>query len=148
MINDDNKGLFFSLDMVLALIPIFILILNVTNANICYTHFYLTKHYFMEAQDTSELMTQCTVFDDQTVLEGISKALSESKDPIQGIESAKKIADPFLKKTLGNRNYLFVEMNYLKGMEITSRGNFEDAENVGVAVKSNGNYIFKLYVWE
>ncbi len=146
MIND-NKGLFFSLDMVLALIPIFILILNVTNANICYTHFYLTKH-FMEAQDTSELMTQCTVFDDQTVLEGISKALSESNDPIQGIESAKKIADPFLKKTLGNRNYLFVEINYLKGREITSRGNFEDAKNVSVAVKSNGNYIFKLYVWE
>jgi hypothetical protein len=81
-------------------------------------------------------------------LEEISKALSENKNPMQGKESAKKIADPFLKKTLGNRNYLFVEMNYLKGMEITSKGNFEDAKNVGVAVKSNGNYIFKLYVWE
>ena len=147
MIND-NKGLFLSMDMVLALIPIFILILNITNTNICYTPSYLTKHYFMEAQDTSELMAQCSDFDDQTVLEGISKALSENKDPMQGIESAKKIANPFLKKTLGNRNYLFVEMNYLKGREITSRGNFEDAKNVGVAVKSNGNYIFKLYVWE
>ena len=48
MIND-NKGLFFSLDVVLAIIPIFILILNVTNINIDYTPSYLTKHYFMEA---------------------------------------------------------------------------------------------------
>jgi hypothetical protein len=147
MIND-NKGLFLSLDMVLALIPIFIFILTITNTNISYTHSYLTKHYFMEAQDTSELMAQCTGFDDQTVLEEISKALSENKNPMQGKESAKKIADPFLKKTLGNRNYLFVEMNYLKGMEISSKGNIEDAKNIGVAVKSNGNYIFKLYVWE
>ena len=147
MIND-NKGLFFSLDAVLAIIPIFILILNVTNINIDYTQSYLTKHYFMEAQDTSELMAQCTGFDDQAVLEEVSKELSESKTPMEGIESAKKIVDPFLKKNLGNRNYLFVEMNYLKGMEITSRGNFDDAKNVGVAVKSSGNYIFKLYVWE
>ena len=63
MIND-NKGLFLSMDMVLALIPIFILILNITNTNICYTPSYLTKHYFMEAQDTSELMAQCSDFDD------------------------------------------------------------------------------------
>jgi len=143
----DNNGLSFSLDTVLAIIPIFILILNVTNTTL-YTNSYLTKHYFMEAQDTSELMTQYKDFDDQTVLEEISKVLSESKDPKQGAESAKKIVDPFLKKTLGNQNYLFVEINYFKGMEITSKGNFKDAKNVSVAVKSNGNYIYKLYVWE
>ncbi|MDD3985433.1 MAG: hypothetical protein PHY59_06045 [Methanobacterium sp.] len=145
---NNNKGLFFSIDMVLALIPIFILILTITNTNIFPTHPYITKNYFIEAQDTSELMAQCIGFDDYTILEEISQALSEGKDPIQAIVSARNIAEPFLKKNLGNRNYLLVEMNYLKGMEITSKGNFKDAKNVGVAVKTNGNYIYKLYVWE
>jgi len=144
----NNKGLFFSIDMVLALIPIFILILTITNTNIFPIHPSITKNYFMEAQDTSELMAQYRGFDDQTVLEEISQALSESKDPIQSIESAHNIAEPFLKKNLGNQNYLLVEINYLKGMEITSKGNFKEAKNVGVAVKTCGNYIYKLYVWE
>ena len=77
---NDNKGLFFSVDMVLALIPIFILILTITHTNIFPNHLYITKNYFIEAQDTSELMAQYRGFDDQTVLEEISKALSEGKD--------------------------------------------------------------------
>lgn len=82
---NNNKGLFFSVDMVLALIPIFILILNITNTNIFPIHPSIIKNYFIESQDTCELMAQYRDFDDQTVLEEISQALSESKDPIQAI---------------------------------------------------------------
>jgi len=41
-----------------------------------------------------------------------------------------------------------VEINYLKGREIASKGNFEEARDVAVAVKCNSIYLYKLYVWE
>ena len=82
------------------------------------------------------------------VLEGVSLALLEAHDPGKGVAAANKIVDPFLKKTLGNMKYRFVEIKYLKGKEIASRGKFEDAKDVGVAVKSYGGYTYKLYVWE
>jgi len=90
----------------------------------------------------------CNGPDDKTVLEGVSLALLEAHDPGKGVAAANKIVDPFLKKTLGNMKYRFVEIKYLKGKEIASRGKFEDAKDVGVAVKSYGGYTYKLYVWE
>ncbi len=44
--------------------------------------------------------------------------------------------------------YRIEEMNYLKGGEIVSNGNINNAKNVGVAVKCYGKYLFRLYVWE
>jgi nuclear transport factor 2 (NTF2) superfamily protein len=125
-----------------------ILLLTVASINIDYYHGYLEKKYFHEVQDSAELMAQYNGPEDQTVLEEVSMALSENPDPRNGVASARKIVDPFLKKTLGSMKYRFVEMKYLKGKEIASRGKFEDAKDVGVAVKCYGNYIFKLYVWE
>ncbi len=148
MIKKDVKGIFLSLDAVLALIPIMILLLTVVSTNIEYYHCNMEKKYFHNAQDSAELMAQYRGPNDQTVLEGLSKALSENPDPRSGAAAAKKIAEPFLRKTLGNMKYRLVEIKYLKGKEISSNGNFNDSKDVGVAVKSYGEYTYKLYVWE
>src|SRR5664280_1944860 len=99
------------------------------------------------AQDSIELMAHYNSPDDQTILEEVSSALSENPNPKSGIGKANKIVDPLLKKTLGSMKYRFVEIKYLKGKEIASRGKFEDAKDVSVAVKCYRDYIFKLYVW-
>ncbi len=148
MIKEDVKGIFFSIDAGLALIPVLILLLTVSSTNMDYTHIYQEKSCFQKAQDSAELMAIYTGQDNQTILEEISTTISENPDPRKAVESARDIADPFLKKTLGRMNYRFVEINYLKGREISSKGDFEEARDVAVAVKCNGNYIFRLYVWE
>jgi hypothetical protein len=148
MIKEDVNGIFFSIDAILGLIPVFILLLTVANMNIDYTHSYLEKENVLQAQDSSEIMAQYTGLDDQTLLEEVSTALSENPNQTQGIESARKIADPFLKKTLGRMKYCLVEINYLEGKEIASSGNIEESNDVGVAVKCCGDYLFKLYVWK
>lgn len=148
MIKEDVKGIFFSIDAGLALIPVLILLLTVSSTNMDYTHIYQEKSCFQKAQDSAELMAIYTGQDNQTILEEISTTISENPDPRKAVEAARDIADPFLKKTLGRMNYRFVEINYLKGREISSKGDFEEARDVAVAVKCNGNYIFRLYVWE
>ena len=146
MIKKDVKGIFLSIDVVLALIPIMILLLTVASTNINYYYYSMEKKYSYEAQDSIELMAQYNSPDDQTILEEVSSALSEN--PKSGIGKANKIVDPLLKKTLGSMKYRFVEIKYLKGKEIASRGKFEDAKDVSVVVKCYRDYIFKLYVWE
>lgn len=148
MIKKDVKGIFLSIDAVLALIPIMILLLTVASTNINYSYYSMEKKYSYEAQDSIELMAQYNNPDDQTILEGVYLALSENPTPRRGIEKANKIVNPLLKKTLGSMKYRFVEIKYLKGKEIASRGKFENAKYVGVAVKCYRDYIFKLYVWE
>ncbi len=147
MIKEDN-GIFFSIEAALGLIPIIIIIMTISNTNIDYTDSYMEKQYFQKAQDTAELMDQYTENNGQTLLEEVTIALSETPDKMKGAESAKNIIGPFLKKTLGKMKYSLVEINYLKGREIISNGNLKDAKIVGLAVKSSGNYLFKLYVWE
>jgi hypothetical protein len=86
--------------------------------------------------------------DEVPILEKVSNALTESSDSEKGIETARSILDPFLQKTLGIKNYRIVELKHLKGKEITSKGNYNNTEEVNVAVKGYGDYLFKLYVWE
>ena len=148
MIKNDDNGIFFSIDAGLALIPVFILLFTIGNINIDYTHSYNENRYFHMAQDSTELMSNYCWSDNVPILEKVSNALSESSDSEKGVETARTILDPFLKKTLGNMNYRFVELNHLKGKEIASKGNYDRAENVGMAVKGCGDYLFKLYVWK
>jgi hypothetical protein len=148
LIIKEDYGIFFSIDASLGLIPIIILLLTVSNTNIHYADSYMEIKYFQKAQDTAELMDQYTGNDGKTILEEVTASLSENKDKIKGIESAKNITGPFLKNNLGKMKYRLVEMNFLNGKEIISNGNIEDAKVVGSAVKCCGNYLFKLYVWE
>jgi hypothetical protein len=146
-IKEDVNGIFFSIDITLGLIPIIILILTVANTNLDYTDSFLEKQHFQRAQDTAEIMATYTEHGDQTILEKVSDVLSENQDKTEGIELSKNITSPFLERTVGNMKYRLEEINYLKGTEIISNGDINKAENVGVAVKCYGKYLFRLYIW-
>lgn len=148
MIKNDVRGIFFSVDAVLALTILVILFSAVVNMNLnCYVQSYKEIQYYHEAQDTVGVMAVCKGSDGLTVLEDISKSLNEDSGG-KGFYSAHCIADSFLKKTVGNKKYCLTEMNFLHGKEICSNGNIQSAKNVGVAVKGQGKYLYKLYIWD
>ena len=142
----DNKGLIFTLDSILALIPIFIIIVAVGNINdsgLIYPS--QNVRSIQDAQDTLELMTQSNSLE-TSILQDITSILIESKNSEGGVQKAGEIAGPYLNKTLGNSKYGLVEINPFN-KTIISNGDMKNAKDISVGFKSCGNYIFKLYIW-
>ncbi len=144
----DECGFILTLDAILAMIPIFIVILSVANTTYNYNNFNPENRFYHEAHDTIELMAEYHGPDGLTTLEEVSNELSDNSNPINRVQYAKEKVDPLLNKTLKGLNYSLVEVNQLNGKEITSNGDIREAKNVAVAIKYYRNYIFKLYVGE
>jgi hypothetical protein len=143
----DNKGLIFTLDSVLALIPIFIIIIAVANISdsglISSTG---QVRSFCNAQDTLEIMATNQNELHSNVLQNMATVLAENSDSEKGINEAEKIACIYLNKTIGSSKYNLMEINQLN-KTIASNGDMKDANDISVGFKSSGNYIFKLYIW-
>lgn len=135
----DEKGLIFTSDAVLALIPVFIIIAVVANVSDSGS---VSKQvrYIQDAQDTLEIMTS------SYVLQNTASILALNNNSEEGIKEAGKIAGPYLNKTLGNSKYSLMEISELN-KTITSRGDIKEARDISVGFKSYGNYTFKLCVW-
>ena len=144
----DSKGFIFTFDAVLALIPVFIVLVAVSGINQgCFT---LSSHQVRldhQAQDSLDLMAQ---YQDSRgiVLEEIVRILQVNHNNPAGIDAAGKIAQEFLDKNLPGKKYKLVELNQLNGAAITSNGNLDGAKNLAVGSRSYGNYSFQLYVWD
>jgi len=143
----NEKGLIFTLDAVLALIPVFIIIAAVANVSVSGLA-YSSKQvrYIQDAQDTLEIMTANQNGLNSNVLQNIASILALSNNSERGVQEAGKIAGPYLNKTLGNSKYSLMEISRLN-KSIASRGNITNAADISVGFKSSGKYIFKLYVW-
>ncbi len=144
----EDKGFIFTFDAVLALIPVFIVLMAVSSVNmgslIQPSQQVRLSH---QAQDSLNLMAQYQN-PGGTVLEEISTVLKANQNNPAGIDAAKKIADGFLDKNLPGMKYKLIELNQLKGATITTNGNIDEAENVAVGNRKYGNYSFQLYVWD
>ena len=143
----DKKGFIYTFDAILAIIPVFILIISVSSVNqgeMILPSQQIRLHH--QAQDTLELMAQ--YYDsDITVLEEITLVLKANNNSAAGVEAAEKIASSFLEKNLPGSNYQLLEINQLNAT-IISKGNMENADNVAVGSINYGNYSFKLLVWD
>jgi len=144
----DNKGFIFTFDAVLALIPVFILLMAVSSVNMG-SQIQPSQQVRLsnQAQDSLNLMAQYQN-PGGTVLEEISTVLKANQNNLAGIDAAKKIADTFLDKNLPGMKYKLIELNQLKGTTITTNGNMDDVGNVAVGNRNYGNYSFQLYVWD
>ena len=131
MIHEDDRGTFFSIEAT-------ILIATITNINIDYTNTRQEIVLYHQAQDTLDLMSSNG---SDSVLDQVSYAVSNKQ-----LDNAKKIADPYLKKTISNRKYKLVEMKHLHGDEIYSNADFNNVDNVAVAVKYHENCFYKLFI--
>ncbi|MDD1775242.1 MAG: hypothetical protein LUQ24_06910 [Methanobacterium sp.] len=139
----DNKGFIFTLDAVLALIPVFIVIMALSSSNdgalIQPSQQMRLSH---QAQDTLDAMAQYQI-SDLTLIGEISKELNEGDR-----NGARDLAREFLDENLPGAKYKLIELNQLNGASIISTGDMDDAQNVAVGTKSYGNHSFKLYLWD
>lgn len=144
----DENGVIFSWDAVLALIPLFVVIMAIFNVNYSaledQNQDIRLSHM---AEDSMNAMARYRQKNGLNLLETISNTLLEHNNDGTGIIEAGKIAAPFLDKTLQGVNYRLTEENQIN-KTITASADFKGAENVEVSSRSYGGYIFKLWVWE
>lgn len=143
----DNRGFIFTLDAVLALIPIFIVLMTVSSVDqgslILPSQQIRLSH---QAQDTLDSMAQYHVSENTLIKEMVM--ILEENNNTSGAVAAGKLAGAYLDDNLQGMNYKLVELNQLDGATITSKGEMDDAPNVAVGSKNYGDYCFKLYVWD
>ncbi len=142
----DNKGLIFTLDSALALVPVLIVIVAVIN--IGYSGLSPSSKHLRSvhnAQDTLEIMATTPNSLNYSILQKMAAALSRNN--ASGIEECGNIAGIYLNNTLGNTKYCLMEINRLN-KPITSSGDMKNASEISVGLKSCEGYVFKLYIWD
>ena len=142
----DNKGIIFSIDAAVALIPLFILLAAVTHFSVPFTSDHIQINH--DAQDTLETMANYKLDDESTILQNITDTLIKNNNNPEGISLAGQTAGSYLNKALGNSKYTLTEVNYLKGGIIASNSDMKNADNAAVGVRNYGNYTFMLYMWK
>ena len=143
----DDKGFIFTMDAVLALIILFIALAAVANVNESSLSSSSQIRLSHNAQDTLETMaTYKTGPDEFTVLQNIAVILAASKNDKKGIDEAGQVAGAYLNQTLNNTKYNLTETQL--NTTIAANADMEDANNIAVGVKSCGDYMFKLYIWD
>ena len=143
----DSKGSFFIIDAILAIVLILIVFFIVNSAISIPTpeYSYQTKDN-RDVQDIMELLSGKVDFTDQTFLGEISNILKENKNSKQSIREVSKISKDKLDSS-NLDNYQFSENNVLKGEVLASSGNYNNAQNVSVAIRTYGDYSYSLYLW-
>ena len=144
----DDKGLILTFDSVMALIPVFIILLAVAGVNqgqlILPSQQVRLNH---QAQDSLDLMAQYRNPSGETVLAQITYILESNNNSAPAVEAAGEITSEFMEKIMPGMEYKLVELNQLGGAIIASRGEMDGAENVAVGWRSYRNYLYQLYVW-
>ena len=141
----DEKGFVYTLDAVLALIPVIIVLLGVSNlAASPESHSQI--QFTQKAQDTMDLMVQYKDGNGMSVLDTISSILSSGNHSQTSINNAGRVASNFLDEQLSGRNYLFTEENRLGGEILAGELDPKNTENVATASRNCGNYTFRIYI--
>lgn len=140
----DKKGLIFTLDSALALVPVIIVIVAVMN--IGYSGLTPSSKHLRSvhnAQDTLEIMATNQNSLNYSIIQKMAAALSVNEQ--SGIEDCGNIAGTYLNKTLGNTKYCLMEINRIN-RTIASNADMKNASKISVGFKSCEGYVFKLYI--
>ncbi|EKQ53901.1 MAG: hypothetical protein B655_1065 [Methanobacterium sp. Maddingley MBC34] len=140
----DEKGFAYTLDAVLALIPVIIILFGVSNFTLSESP--LLIHSSQKAHDTMDLMVNYHDGNGLSVLERISTILASGNNSHTSIHSAGEIASNFLDKNLAGREYLLTEESHLGGEILAGKMELKNADNVATASRNCGNYTFRIYV--
>lgn len=143
----DDKGNFFIIDAMLAVVLLIIVFL-VVNATISIenpTYSYQSRE-IVSAQDTMEILSGKINFQDQTFLSEISKILKENKNSKESIREVSEICEDKF-HTFNLQNYQFRENNVLNGKVLASSGDYSEDDSVSVATRAYGEYSYTLSTW-
>ena len=143
----DNKGSFYIIDGILAILLLLVALLIVNSVFV-----YPNQEYSYEtndirnAQDIMELLSGKIDFNDRTFIGDISDILKDGENSKESIDKVSKISKNKL-DSYNLKNYKFCENNILKGEVLASSGNYNNAQNVSVAIRTYGDYSYSLYLW-
>lgn len=143
----DNKGSFYILDAILAIVLILIVFLVINSAITMPTHEYSyeTKD-IRTAQDVMESLAGKIDFTDQTFISEITGILKEGKNSKESVREVSEICEEKL-DSFNLKHYEFCENNVLDGEVLASNADSNRAGSVSVATRTYGDYSYTLYVW-
>lgn len=144
----DNKGSFYIIDAILAVVLLLIVFLaiNATITMPTHDYSYETKD-IKTAQDVMELLSGKVDFEDESFISEISAILNEGENSKESIREVSKISKAKL-NSYDLENYRFSENGVLNDVALASSGDWDNAENLSVATRTYGEYSFTLSVWQ
>ena len=143
----DNKGSFYIIDAILAVILLLIVFLAINATITMPTHDYSYETRDIKtAQDIMELLSGKVDFEDESFISEISAILNEGENSKESIREVSRISKSKL-DSYDLENYRLVETNVLNNVVLASRGDWDNAENISVATRTYGEYSFTLSTW-
>ena len=143
----DNKGSFYIIDAILAVVLILTVFLVANTAiTLPSAEYSYESKDITDAQDVMGLLGGKIDFSDQTFLGKISTILKENKNSKEAIRQVSDISKNKLNSYKLN-NYRFSENNVLKEETLASSGEYSEHANVSVATRTYGDYSYTLSVW-
>ncbi|WP_298519710.1 hypothetical protein [uncultured Methanobrevibacter sp.] len=143
----DEKGNFFIIEAILAIILLLIVILAFNSLILFQNSDYSSDiKNSMSAQEIMEVLDGKINFTDQSFLGDISAILKEKKNSKESIQEVSQLCDEKF-KTFKLQNYRFSENNLLDGKTLASDGDYSKAKDISVASRDYGDYSYTLSVW-
>ena len=138
----DQKGFIFTFDAVLALIPLFLVIIVISNLPVS-SEDQSQVTLSQDAQDYLDVLAS-TEINSRSVMESMVQALSTGRE--SGVKEAGDLAKSVLDNLTNDKSYKLLETSQLNGTTIISQGNLDSSSSVASATCNWGNYTFELYV--
>ena len=143
----DEKGNFFIIEAILAIILLLIVILAFNSLILFQDSDYSSDiKNSMSAQEIMEVLDGKINFKDQSFLGDISAILKEKKNSKESIQEVSQLCDEKF-ETFKLQNYRFSENNLLDGKTLASDGDYSKAKDISVASRDYGDYSYTLSVW-
>ena len=143
----DEKGNFFIIEAILAIILLLIVILAFNSLILFQDSDYSSDiKNSMSAQEIMEVLDGKINFTDQSFLGDISAILKEKKNSKESIQEVSQLCDEKF-ETFKLQNYRFSENNLLDGEMLAGDGDYSKAKDISVASRDYGDYSYTLSVW-
>lgn len=143
----DEKGNFFIIDAVLAIILLLIIFLAFNFAISFHDSSYSSEiKKSKNAQDIMEILSGKIYYEDKTFIGDISEILKENENSKESISEVSKLSEDKF-STLKLKNYRFSETNVLNGKMLAGSGDYSKASDVSVAIRTYGDYSYTLSIW-
>ena len=143
----DEKGNFFIIDAVLALILILTVFLAFNSAISIQDSSYSSEiRQSKNAQDIMEILSGKVYYNDRTFIGDITEILEENDNSKKSIKEVSKLSKEKF-ESMDLKNYRFTESNVLNGKVLASSGDYSSAKDVSSATRSYGDYYYTLSIW-
>ena len=143
----DEKGNFFIIDAVLAVILILTVFLAFNSAISIQDSSYSSEiRQSKNAQDIMEILSGKVYYNDRTFIGDITEILEENDNSKKSIKEVSKLSKEKF-ESMDLKNYRFTESNVLNGKVLASSGDYSSAKDVSSATRSYGDYYYTLSIW-